>query len=516
MEGNLARQQYDNERIHLALVPKTTEVVPQNIILFPLNRIKEARPSLGLVADIITLPKKSEIPIQTQLIHEVQDAQLEPLRIGEVPWYFLSGTGFFVKDQVDVLINGLKKRINTGEKFDSALTSELVKVRVDIEAFEDEYLKQLSGLKWNIGWRDPLGERRIIAKDYNDSLLESITGKSEREGVVHDLWFSGNQSIPGVEKWLQTAPKNSFAVIVSPDGWSGLFTPDGKPIRYSETQVYVVKVKGESDLEAYTFRYEANILQNEELQKKLGITVSNDLDQKERIKQVLRNVAFFNGDRPNNDVRDIGDVINKMEEAKGSSIAFAGKTFDEMREFLRNPQNFLHRHNKTPELIQQFEDFVKWEFSQGRQEHDTVKNIQIGLALTILKLNRVYREQEKNNSKVNRSINISYSSNYNDNQKFTRHEDIGIIPVSYRSEVADLQKRGGCAGGGNKERSFVSSMGSSRSVETISRGLSLSEDYNIDRDGTCVVCNEGPIKVGPCNICGPCDEKLGGKASRKQ
>ncbi len=441
------------------------------------------------------------------LIHEVQRNRLEPLSSREVPWYYLSSTGFFVKNQTDGFISGLKRRMRTGERFDTALDSELVKIKVDVEAFEDEYLKQLAGLRWDIGWKEIDGKQRIVAKAYNHALLEGVTGKSEREGAVYDLWFTGNPSnkVPGVEVWLQTAPKNSLAVIVSPEGWSGLSTPDGKPIHYTETQVYVAKTKRDGELEAYTFRCEANILQNEQLQRKLGLVVSNAPNQKEQIKQMLKNVAFFRGDNPKAHIKNMEDVVSAMEEAKGSPIAFKGKTFDDMRAFLRNPQDFLHRHDKTPELIAQFEEFVKWEFSQGHSERETTTNLQIALALTILKLNKLYREKEQIRVPFEITDGAIYDNHYYGGRIFP-YAYVKNDRLDYKSEVEDLKKRGGCAGGGSdskEEKSSVSSMGSSRIGETVSS--TSTKDYSFDHEGTCVVCSKGPKKLGPCDICETCD-----------
>lgn len=435
------------------------------------------------------------------LVHEVRTNRLEPLRAGEVPWYYLSGTGFFVKNQTDSFVKGLKQRVRTGERFDTALDSELVKVKVDIEAFEDEYLKQFAGLRWNIGWKEIDGKKRIVAKAYNNTLLENVTSKSEREGAVHELWIN-------VEKWLQTAPENSLAVIVSPDGWSGLSTPDEKPIRYTETQVYAVKTKKNGELEAYTFRNDANIFQNEQLQRKFGLIVPNTPSQKEQIKQTLKNVAFFRGDNPNNKIKNMEDVVDAMEEVKGNPITIKGKTFDDIRAFLRNPQDFLYRHDKTPELIHQFEEFVKWEFSQGHPEQETTTNLQIALALTILKLNKLYREKEQ--KKIpSEIVDGAIYNNRHYGREIPPYAYVKNDRVDYKSEIEDLKKRGGCAGGGSdskKEKSNVDSMGSSRIGETVSS--TSSEDYSFDHEGICVVCDSGPKKLGPCDICESCDSSL--------
>lgn len=41
-----------------------------------------------------------------------------------------------------------------------------------------------------------------------------------------------------------------------------------------------------------------------------------------------------------------------------------------------------------------------------------------------------------------------------------------------------------------------------------------SEDYDFDHDGQCVVCKKDNTRLGPCDICVPCDAKLRGKAAK--
>lgn len=456
------------------------------------------------------------------LAREVKEARLRPEETGGIPWYYLSGTGFFVKTQADAFFAGLKKRTRNGEYFTHAFKREFNKVKVDIEAFEDEYLKQMAGLKWNIGFKEMQGKKRIVATgQYDNTLLEEITDKSEREGAVYDLWFEGDRScnIPAIEKWLCEAPKKSLAVIVSPAGWSGLFTPDNKPIRFPETQIYVASIDEKGELSAYTFRSNADIEKNEKLQKKLGLKIDSASNQKERIKRVLKNVAFLRGDDRNNPVKSVQDVVDILEEINESPVAFENKTFADIRAFLSSPEKFLYHHPEMPSLLLDLENFVRSELAQGHSERETKTNFQVGLALTILKLNKLYRQQE-GNSVIKNSENVIYEQATNlhsYNQRMPGIPFNGGSKLDIRSEIEDLRKKGGCAGGGTKdnktgkESGRYNSMGSSRREEI---NTSESEgNYGFDDIDICAACHEGPKPVGPCKICEPCDAKMGGKGA---
>lgn len=430
----------------------------------------------------------------------------------EAPWYYLSGTGFFVNKQADVFFNGLKKRTLSGERLGPALKKEFAKVKVDIQAFEDEYLKRQAALKWNIGFKEVAGKKRIVATgEYNDTLLEEITDKSEREGAVYNLWFKGDKSrsAPGVEEWLCNAPKNSLAVIVSPAGWSGMFTPDGKAIRFLETQVYMARIDENGQVAGFTIRWNADIEKNEKLQKRLGLQVEHAAGQKERIQQTVKNVAFLSGNNnTGNLAKTIDEVINIMEEVSESPIVFEGKTFSDIRAFLHNPELFSHRHHQTTRLLADLENFVAGKFVVGRAETEIKVDFQTALALTVLKLNKLYREKGNNFVASERHERVIYEYN-------SKRPDLSFLALKSLDvvlEAEDLRKRSGCAGGGSKEDKNskeigrFNSMGSSRREE-----ISMSDpegNYSFDHNGICVVCDEGPRALGPCNICEPCDAKM--------
>lgn len=434
----------------------------------------------------------------------------------EAPWYHLSGTGFNVEPQIQTFIKGYKDRLQNGSNPSEAFNDEFMKIAMDIRAFEHEYLKRLAGLKWEIDFGIVNGEKRIIATGgYQGKLLEEVTAKSERNGSVYEAWYTGDQKrgIPGIEKWLITAPKNSIAVLVSPEGWSGFNTQDNEPILYPESQIYVAQIDENKKLQAYTFRWEAGIHKNEKLQKELGLNVPEVSNQKERIIQTVKNVAFFRGDDPNTSIKTPQDVVRKMEKANGNNpVAFEGKTFNEIQTFLKNTDSYLTYHSRTPYLISELKKSFQLELnSQNNSEEEKNINLQINLALTILKLNDEY---EKQKNKTIYQANSIQNINPNDNDLIKPDpRSLNNKNTIIGNAIQNLSQKGGCAGGGNSTK--VNSMGSSRSGEINLSGIdSPGEKYKFDRKGKCRLCEEDSKWIGPCNICTDCDPEGAKNAAR--
>lgn len=456
------------------------------------------------------------------LQEEVARVRDEPIPEGETPWYYLAGTGFWVKEQVSQL---LRNTIDVGRQtYPDVLDLELAKVKVDIEKFEEEYLQQMASLRWNLAWQEHDGQLRVVCPDYGNVLWSSATSKDEREGVVYKTLFGDpEEGTAGIEGWLREAPDNSFAIMVSPKGWSGLRDADGKKIWYPETQVYVIQKisknngdQNESVLQGYTFRYDANILQNEELQRRLGLPVVETGDQLERIKNTVRNVAFITPDAAEQAdqegrkaIRSFKDIVDVMEEVAGTNTAYgeggAIKTFDDIRAFLAHPEKYSKQHPLTGGLIQRFQEYARVRLEQGGVREELERDLQIGLALSLLQLNRMYREEAKGESYVYTGDGLNGRiSRESLLRRLVRYVGGGM---NYQNEKEDLRRRPGCAGGG--EESKTTSMGSSR----IGESTNTSEDYAFDHTGKCINCGATDW-LGPCDICTECDASMGGKASK--
>lgn len=447
----------------------------------------------------------------------VAEEQKKPLSFSETPWYHLPGTGFWTKEQAAQLVRNTKGTMN--DVAPKVLDLELSKVKQDTLAFVDEYLEQMVNLKFNLAWKNVNGEQRIVCPDYGNVLWESITDPMEREGAVYEA-IAGNKKTgkEGLETKLRKAPNGSLAIAISNEGWSGLIDASGEPITFSETQIYLIKKDELGDLQAYTLRYKANILQNEELQRQLGSEVYEAPNHRERIKNLMKNtiivtpndadVAVKEGRKP---VHDLADVVDLMQEVVGGrSEAFEGKTFDEMRHLINHPEAFMEPHPLIDPLINRFQEYARSEIINNQPVSDLEIKMQIAMAFTILQMNKLYRDEENMVKKL--GVDIA-----------THREGLSIrnavmmlqaMAHNYKEQVKDLQERPGCSGGGIKNaggsryalngnyiaanRKYVTSLGGVRV------GQSQEDEKNEQKWFSCSECGwkaSGPIGDAACGGC---------------
>jgi hypothetical protein len=383
-------------------------------------------------------------------------------------------------------------------------------VKVDIEAFEDEYLKQMPVLKFNLAWQGEGEDKKIVCPDYNNATWESVTDLKERQGSVA-------KARADVEEWLKTAPPDSFALIVSPEGWSGLTDVDGNNIRYTSTQAYAFHTLADGSLEAYTFRYQANILQNEELQRSFGLITTEDPNQKRRIKNTVTNVALISGEDSARPVRSFSEIVDKIQSAVGGrEIAYDGKTFAEIKALLNNQDGFNKKSLVSASLITRFQEYAKKRISMS-DIVDQEKDLQIALGITIAQLHNSYSEVVMPQN--DKDIFVSESARNQRDEAIIAAFMSRAASVNYAQAREKLSLLSGCAGGGQK--TYATSMGMPRQgeINPLNSGKTESnedsEDYEFDHEGKCVKCDADPRALGPCDICEKCDAELGGKASKK-
>jgi hypothetical protein len=430
------------------------------------------------------------------LKQEVIKEKQKPIKAGETPWYFLAGTGFFIKEQVAQLMQNVPSMDSS--IFQDVVNIELGKVKVDIESFEDEYLRQLLSLRFNVAWDN----EKVVCTDYNNITWESITGKNEREGAVYQSLF-GEDGKGGVQEWLKNAPPDSFAIIVSPEGWSGLYDAKGDEITFPESQIYALRTTENGGLEEYTLRYKADITENIAFQQSLGLQPPKYHNQKELIKDVLKNVVYVRGDDANRNITSFEDIVDEMQKSvKGRDIAYEGKSFHEIKRFLKNPKLFEERSLLTDPLIERFQTYARWQLMLNSDKEDIEKNLQIALAITITNLNDLYDEQEKLKQGTMHETNSTTETHYLSD----KHQQMAAVAfmqrggsIDYQKSHEKLQEKPGCAGGGNKTK--VNSMGMSRNAETSVTGSS-----DICAKIRCRQCgwepSEGETVGSECPTCG--------------
>src|SRR5581483_2993663 len=160
----------------------------------------------------------------------------------EIPFWLLPGTGFFVEQEVDKFLEGLKGKSKYEQE--AAVDKGLAKIRISILSYEQEFLRQLPVLPIVLGTKNVNGEAKFSCPEWGDELLEDVTIKQEREGAVWNSFFKKKQDGgAGVQEALLSGEKD-LAVIVSPKGWTNLYDIEGNEISHKDNQIYVLTKNG--------------------------------------------------------------------------------------------------------------------------------------------------------------------------------------------------------------------------------------------------------------------------------
>jgi len=445
------------------------------------------------------------------LQEEVTRIKSEPLQ-SNTPWYYLAGTGFYVREQIAQIMRGLHGEVTQNKKLSDVIDGEMLKVREDITSFEQEYLRQLLLLPITLERRVIDGKESIVAPKYNGKLWKYAVTHEERSGAVYQTLFdSSSEGKKCVQDWLLVSKPGSMAIMISPSGWSGVEDAQKNKIVYPETQLYVWQIQADGQPKGFAFRYNPSFAQNVEFQKRLGLPEIPVEETPENVMAMVRNVAFLEPD--NGIINNFQDVVTLMQDIKGSSIAYQGKSFDEIRKLLTEPGILWNHDERTLSLIEEFQNFARLELSHINS--DTERCLQIGLAVTVLQITNNYKR------KLHETNSANYIESTNLRRTVRNELPIGafFFRMNYQEEAQELKKMPGCGGGGLKlEEETDNGLGLTRINSAINRagkieGENSTGDYEFDHEGTCVKCGNGPLDLGPCDICFSCDAELGGKAT---
>lgn len=326
-------------------------------------------------------------------------------------WWLLEGTGFNVRTQIEKLIKESRQKGALSE----AIKVWLGQTKEDLQGFWLEYICQKLVLPIQIEKVEIKGKEQIICPRYGHQPLLETVSEQERNGAVTD-------SLTRIIDFLLKAPPGSMAIFVSPAGWSGLKTSEGKDISYPETQIYAYHVEKSGKIKAVTIRTDNTLAQNETFvgwlkNQELGRASSDNLQ--ERIENVTRNPVFLEGSS-----EDFGfdKLARALQIIRNSSFVLKNRTFRELLEDLKNIERISVVDQKTSALIETFADFVT---------NSTFASTPKSLELIAEKLGKTVLE-------------ISAAKRVLDNH-------LSILPLDewfYRKELDYLRTIGGCNGGG--------------------------------------------------------------------
>lgn len=382
----------------------------------------------------IRIPTNERAFNRREQIAQVPDLAYEVAAIRQNPelerMHLLPGTGFLVKDQIRLF----RENLSNGVSFEESIKQ----IEQDVQGFKIEYLVQKPVFPIVLDRGEYNGEERLVGSLYGGKPLSEATSEDEREGVV-------KQSVVEIESILLEAKPGTMVVMTSPKGESGYQNKDGvlekankndlasgkaKVVTYPDSQTYCFQVQIDGKIRGFTLKSDMDIFQNEELLKRLGIAedqlpkVSNSMD---RIKQVISNYAVLSPSEGKK-IEDIADII---ENIKGDKTAFVdtngkGRTFDEARALLKNPEDLWTLDTLTQSLVDRFRKYAKWGLDGGVDSRD----LEVALGDVILRLMHKVNEKEPIELSPETVTNIGWDK-----------YDAGYA-------LRKLQEIPGCAGGG--------------------------------------------------------------------
>jgi len=397
----------------------------------------------------------------------------------EIPFWLLPGTGFFVEQEVDKFLEGLKGKSKYEQE--AAVDKGLAKIRISILSYEQEFLRQLPVLPIVLGTKNVNGEAKFSCPEWGDELLEDVTIKQEREGAVWNSFFKKKQDGgAGVQEALLSGEKD-LAVIVSPKGWTNLYDIEGNEISHKDNQIYVLTKNG-----GFALRNNLNLEQSRELLKNLGVPINfSNQSIKTRIKTIVEHPALLKTKDKNSSVRSALDVLNIVEDIQKTKHIHLDKTFEHAKQLLSNPSLLFNTKENTIEHLGKFETAVK----QLLKENDPNSirfQIEKLIGYTVLDISEAYSKFKSIKEAVIYDANSKDSSSYMyDFQK-------------YSGTLSYMQTLPGCSSSGDRKSTFLST----------SLGLrEVGEDQYGSLEFTCDKCSK--VNVRPlgklltnCQHCG--------------
>jgi hypothetical protein len=298
----------------------------------------------------------------------------------ENQWWYLSGTGFDVKLQIDKLRRDASQKLSLGIPVSEIMADWIEQTSQDLESFRLEYILRHLVLPIKIEKIVIDGKVEIVASNYGNQPLLETASEKERNGAA-------KESVEKIVNFLSEAKPESIAVLISPAGWSGLKNSDGQEIFYPETQIYAFYVNSLGKIEAITIRTDTTLEENETL---LSFLTDNQYQKtkktlEERIEAITRNPVFFQQE-------NFGflQLVQAIKLIKNSPYINGSRTFEELFWDLKNKDKLLEIDEATKQLLRNFESFAK-NFSD--LDPNNLEILAQKLGTTVLAISAIERKQ---------------------------------------------------------------------------------------------------------------------------
>ncbi len=396
--------------------------------------------------------------------------------------------------EMNCYIEDINERLATGQSLVESVIYAFGERERNIRAYDDEVIKSKVVLPHLNRFAVVGGRTRIVGS--SGRLMVDVVSPEERKGAVLEASVA-------IENILLAAENNSFAVLMSPNGWNGFMDKNGEQASpHLNTQVQVFWKDATGQLKGLTFHIDLDYDQAKEVMTRLGVSPEalEGETEEDRLVNIVKNPAA--ACLPATYSNAFEYVLDKILEVRGDGdfrllqqdTSVEIRTVAEARQGIKRFDQLFLGSRKEEEYLAKLKNYVLGEAGNIR-EQSVQQKIICQIENTILTLTRIYLQESGKMPILQPSVLAGL-----------RLHPWGVIGNNdgFALERAFLETRAGCPPSEAALRGI--SLGFSISSEgSISFSGGVTGEYHV---GTCGKCGNSNVLVGKCRICTTCEKGL--------
>lgn len=290
-------------------------------------------------------------------------------------------TGFVLEKEMNRFFTDLNFALSSGKNLAEALNLAINELEVNIRTYNVEFIKSKTVIPHKNRFDIVDSVQRMVGNN-GRPLLDAISSQERRGSVL--------QASRSIESFLLLAAPNSFAVMMSPDGWSGYVDKYGQSHNHlnAETMIFWKDQKGV--LKGLTLVTDLNQAQSAVVMRSLGVSeqLLGGGREEEIVSSIVRNPALLRLD-----TNPFEYVLAKILDVRGKGqIRLLQKdgppeirSIEQTRADIRNFDELLLFDQKEEELIDNLREFIVGRIYQ-LSERATQERIAKEIERTVLSL----------------------------------------------------------------------------------------------------------------------------------
>lgn len=282
-------------------------------------------------------------------------------------------TGFSLWLEMDRFFDDLNFALSSGRNLAEALRFATDELEVNIRTYTVEFIKSKTVLPHKNRFDVVNGVPRMVGNN-GRPLLDAISSQERRGSAL--------QASRTIDSFLSTADPNSFAVMMSPAGWSGYVDRSGQSHNHLNAETLIFWKDQQGVLQGLTLVTDLKQDQAAEVMRNLGVSeqVLGGISEEDRLANIVRDPALLSF--PRLDITPFEYVLDKILAVRGrGQISLLQKdgppeirSIEQTREDARKLEELLLFDQKEEELIFNLREFIMGRIYQlgGRNAQEAV------------------------------------------------------------------------------------------------------------------------------------------------